>query len=160
MVLGAESLKDILETRQHHKNDKYLLQEAVKPGYLSENRGWFRVFYAFGSIIPCWWDDQTHLYEEITPEDEKSFGLGPLRGVTDIIQKACGLDFFSTEIVFTRDERFVVVDYVNEMCDMRLQSKHLDGVPDRVVRSIAVSLIDFVTKEKRLHLLSHQTPEV
>ena len=160
VVLGAESLKDILETRQHHKNDKYLLQEAVKPGYLSENRGWFRVFYAFGSIIPCWWDDQTHLYEEITPEDEKSFGLGPLRGVTDIIQKACGLDFFSTEIVFTRDERFVVVDYVNEMCDMRLQSKHLDGVPDRVVRSIAVSLIDFVTKEKRLHLLSHQTPEV
>ena len=160
VVLGAETLKDIIETRQHHKNDKYLLQEAVKPGYLSENRGWFRVFYAFGSIIPCWWDDKTHLYEEITIEDEKSFGLGPLRGVTGIVQRACGLDFFSTEIVFTRDERFVVVDYVNEMCDMRLQSKHRDGVPDRVVRSIASSLIKFVAEEKRLHLSSHQTPEV
>lgn len=149
VVLGAETLKDVIETRQHHKNDKYLLQEAVKPGNLSENRGWFRVFYAFGSLYPCWWDDQTHLYEEVTAEEETSFGLTPLRTVTSVIQEACGLDFFSTEIVFTRDERFVVVDYVNEMCDMRLQSSHRDGVPDKIVSSIASSLVDFVVQQKK-----------
>ena len=148
-VLDIQTLKDVIETRQHHKNDKYLLQEAVKPGYLSENRGWFRVFYAFGCILPCWWDDQTHLYEAITADDEKSFGLASLRTVTAMIHQACGLDFFSTEIVFTRDQRFVVVDYVNEMCDMRPQSGHRDGVPDSVVQMIAGSFIDFVVEQKK-----------
>ncbi len=31
VVLGAETLKEILETRLFHKNDKYLLQETVHP---------------------------------------------------------------------------------------------------------------------------------
>lgn len=154
VVVGAESLKDIVETRQHHKNDKYLLQEAVKPGYLSENRGWFRVFYAFGSIILCWWDDQTHVYEEVTPEEEAAFELYPLRSITSTIQRVCQLDFFSTEIVFTRDQQWVVVDYVNEICDMRLQSKFRDGVPDHIVDLIAQLLVDFVAKSK----LAHHSP--
>ena len=33
--------------------------------------------------------------------------------------------------------RLLVVDYVNEICDMRLQSAHPDGVPDAVVARIA-----------------------
>jgi hypothetical protein len=143
VVLGAESLKDVIETRQHHKNDKYLLQEKVVPVEFARHRGWFRVFYAFGLVLPCWWNDETHVYDEITPKDEEGFGLQPLRSITATIQQICGLDFFSTEIAVTPTEKFVVVDYVNEMCDMRLQSRHPDGVPDQIVRSIAESLVDF-----------------
>lgn len=148
VVLGAESLKDIIETRQHHKNDKYLLQEKVVPVHLAERRAWFRVFYAFGRITPCWWDDQTHLYEEVTPEDEEGFGLQPLRAIATTIQEICGLDFFSTEVAFTQAQQFIVVDYVNEMCDMRLKSRHRDGVPDRIVATIVESLIDFTVSCK------------
>lgn len=144
MVLGAESLKDIIETRQHHKNDKYLLQEKVVPVSLADHRAWFRVFYAFGIVLLCWWDDQTHLYEEITPDQEEMFGLGELRTIANIIREICGLDFFSTEVVFTAANSFVVVDYVNEMCDMRVQSLHADGVPDPVVRSIVNAMVEFI----------------
>jgi hypothetical protein len=144
VVLGAESLKDVFDTRQHHKNDKYLLQEKVSPAFLGENRAWFRVFYAFGSIIPCWWDDQTHIYKEITPEHEISFGLDPLRSITRVIRDVCLLDFFSTEIVFTQKQKFVVVDYVNEICDMRIQSRTPDGVPEGVVNAIIQALLSFV----------------
>jgi hypothetical protein len=144
VVLGAESLKDVFETRQRHKNDKYLLQEKVSPAFLAENRAWFRVFYAFGSIIPCWWDDQTHAYKEITPEHENSFGLDTLRSITRIIRDICLLDFFSTEIVYTQKQKFVVVDYVNEICDMRIQSHTPDGVPDNLVNAIIHSMLDFV----------------
>lgn len=143
VVLGAESLKDIIETRQRHKNDKYLLQEKVLPADVALHRGWFRVFYAFGLVLPCWWNDQTHIYEELTPEDEEAFGLQPLHSVGTTIQQICGLDFFSTEIAMTSAGTVVVVDYVNEMCDMRLQSRHNDGVPDPVVHSIAVALVNF-----------------
>ncbi len=145
VVLGAESLKDIIETRQHHKNDKYLLQEKVNPAHLEERRAWFRVFYAFGQIIPCWWDDLTHIYEELTPADEEGFGLRPLRTITATIREICGLEFFSTEIALTPGQSFIVVDYVNEMCDMRLKALHVDGVPDPIVQRIALSLADFLT---------------
>jgi hypothetical protein len=147
VVLGAESLKDVIETRQHHKNDKYLLQEKVVPIEFTHRRGWFRVFYAFGLVMLCWWNDQTHVYEELTPKDEEAFGLQPLRSVAATIQQICGLDFFSTEIAMTSTEKFVVVDYVNEMCDMRLQSSYPDGVPDQVVSSIAKALADFTRSQ-------------
>ena len=144
VVVGAESLKDIIETRQHHKNDKYLLQEKVVPHLLDGRRAWFRVFYAFGRILPCWWDDQTHLYEELTLEEEEGFNLKPLRTIAGTIQEICGLEFFSTEIALTSTQVFVVVDYVNEMCDMRLKSRFTDGVPDRIVQLVVEYLSDFV----------------
>ncbi len=136
VVLGAESLKDVIETRQHHKNDKYLLQETVKPRFLGETKAWFRVLYAFGEIIPCWWNDVTHIYRRVGPDEEEHYGLSALRESMKKIQKICGLDFFSSEIAVTEGNTFVVVDYVNEVCDMRLQSKHADGVPDDVVQMI------------------------
>ena len=148
VVLGAESLKDVIETRQHHKNDKYLLQERVIPVCFDKHRGWFRVFYAFGLVIPCWWNDQTHVYEELTPEDEEAFGLLPLRSVAATIRQICGLDFFSTEVAMTSTEKLVVVDYVNEMCDMRLKSSHSDGVPDTIVLRIAEAFADFAATHR------------
>lgn len=137
VVLGAESLKDIIETRQHHKNDKYLLQEKIVPVTFDGHRAWFRVFFAFGTTILCWWDDQTHIYEVVTPDQEHQFGLSSLRDIALAIRDVCGLDFFSTEIACTSSGTFVVVDYVNEMCDMRLKSLHPDGVPDGVVHTVA-----------------------
>ncbi len=151
VVLGAESLKDIIETRQHHKNDKYLLQEKVTPASLTNRRAWFRVFYAFDQIIPCWWDDLTHIYEELTPGEEEGFGLQPLRSITATIREICGLEFFSTEIALTPGQSFIIVDYVNEMCDMRLKSLYADGVPDAIVLRIAHSLAEFLASSRPTH---------
>jgi len=148
VVTGAETLREVLEARQCHKNDKYLLQETIHPKIINGKRAWFRVFYAFGNIFPCWWDDQTHIYATVETEEELRFSLQNLRQITANIQKICRLDFFSTELVYTSDGRCVAVDYVNEMCDMRLQSQAYDGVPDAVVEAIVISLINFVKKDK------------
>ena len=137
VVLGAETLKDVLDSRQHHKNDKYLLQEQIHPVLLEGKRAWFRVFYAFGQVIPCWWDDVTHIYHECSTAEEERCGFSEMRRIMPVIQSLCKLDFFSSEIALTADGKFVVIDYVNEICDMRLQSKHPDGVPDAVVGTIA-----------------------
>ncbi len=136
VILGAESLKDVIETRQHHKNDKYLLQRRVVPAAMNGRKGWFRVFFVFGRILPCWWDDETHVYALVTREDLEAFSLRPLVTITRKIAEICALRFFSTEIAAVEDGSFVVVDYVNDICDMRLQSKHKDGVPDLIVREI------------------------
>ncbi|GJQ21387.1 MAG: hypothetical protein HBSIN02_17420 [Bacteroidia bacterium] len=144
VVRGARSREEVLEARKHHKDDKYLLQETVRPAYLSENRAWFRVIYAFDDVFSCWWDDQTHVYEEVTSEEEKTYGLNVLTDIARAIHNVCHLEFFSTEIAYTTGNRYVVVDYVNEICDMRPKSAHRDGVPDRIVRSVAEALIRFV----------------
>ena len=72
----------------------------------------------------------------ITREEHEAFGLRPLTTIAKKIREVCRLDFFSTEIAVTRDNRFVVVDYVNDICDMRVQSQHYDGVPDQVLLDI------------------------
>jgi len=136
VVLNAASLKDVIETRQHHKNDKYLLQEKVVPAQVNGRKAWFRVFSVFGEVIPCWWDDETHVYGTVTREEITSLRLRPLMTITKKIHEVCRLDFFSTEIALTAEGKFVAVDYVNDICDMRLQSKHADGVPDTVVAEI------------------------
>ena len=137
VILGAETLKDVIESRQHHKNDKYLLQEKIRRVRMGVRKAWFRVFHTFGLTIPCWWDDESHVYAPLTREDLHTYGLRPLYMTVRRIQQVCNLDFFSTEIAVTEEGRFVVVDYVNEICDMRLQSFHFDGVPDGVVREIS-----------------------
>ena len=136
VILNAASLKDVIETRQHHKNDKYLLQDRIVPVTMHGRKAWFRVFYIFGTVIPCWWDDETHIYAIMTKQEITMHHLRPLITITKKIYEVCKLDFFSTEIAVTANERFVVVDYVNDICDMRLQSKHVDGVPDLAVMEI------------------------
>jgi hypothetical protein len=136
VILGAETLKDVIDSRQHHNNDKYLLQEKIRPLILEGRKAWFRVFYAFGEILPAWWDDETHLYGIVTKSELTRFALRPLITTTRKIWEVCHLDFFSTEIAVPKEKRPVVVDYVNEICDMRLQSMHPDGVPDVLVTEI------------------------
>ena len=136
VIIGAETLKDVIDSRQHHKNDKYLLQKKIKPEPLDGRKGWFRVFYIFGLILPCWWDDETHVYSILTKDEVATYGLRPLAAITGRIREVCRLDFFSTEIAVAQEGKFVVVDYVNEICDMRLQSKHVDGVPDLILVEI------------------------
>ncbi|HAP35829.1 MAG TPA: hypothetical protein DCQ28_07770 [Bacteroidetes bacterium] len=143
VVLGAETLKEILETRQHHKNDTYLLQETVQPKILGNDIAWFRTFYAFGTIILCWWDHRTHIYRVLTKQDERKYNLQKLRPTLMIIRKICRLDFFSSEIALDSEGKFIVVDYVNEICDMRPQSKYFDGVPIEVINTIQIQCAKF-----------------
>jgi hypothetical protein len=136
VIMNATSLKQIIAARQEHKNDKYLIQETITPKVLDGKRAWFRVYFAFGEIIPCWWDDKTHRYTELTPDEEIKYNLSGLKNTMTVIQNICGLDFFSSEIALTEKGTFVVVDYVNEVCDMRFQSKYDDGAPDAIVHKI------------------------
>ncbi len=148
VVMGAETLADVLKARQHLENDKYLLQEKIEPIEIDGKRFWFRSFYAFGNIIHCWWNDLTHIYNEISEEDFQKYHLSEMTSIVQKIHTITNLEFFSTEIALTKENKFIVIDYVNDQCDMRFQSKHFDGVPDNVIYKIVNSLAEFVLKDK------------
>ena len=148
VVTGAESLKEVLDERIAYNNDKYLIQEKIFPSIIDGKRTWFRCFWAFGKVILVLWDDQTHVYEEINEDLKTKINLRKPIQSTKTIYSLTQLDFFSTEIVFSDDQKFVVIDYVNDLCDMRLKSKHADGVPDEIVNQIIAHLIKAIKKVK------------
>ena len=151
VVTGAETLKEVYEERITNLNDKYILQQKIYPSMLDGKRSWFRCFWAFGKAILTWWDDQTHIYSEISEDEFRDFGLKKMYSITKTIAKITELDFFSTEIVLTNENKFIVIDYVNDQCDMRFKSKHIDGVPDNVIQNIVCNLKDKVLDIKKLN---------
>ncbi len=146
VVTGAEGLREVVDTRQHNKDDKYLLQQKIEPVIIEGRRAWFRPFYVYGKVFVCWWDDLTHLYVEASQEEIDKYGLHEIDRIVNTIYTVCGLEFFSTEIALTAEGKFVVIDYVNEICDMRLKSRHFDGVPDNVVEGIAGQIAEGIAK--------------
>lgn len=152
VVTGAETLKEVLVERRTNTSDKYLIQQKINPVDLDGKRAWFRCFWAFGKPISVWWDDQTHIYEYLYSDQLDKNGLRKLNQITRTIARITELDFFSTEIVLTTDKKFVVIDYVNDQCDMRFKSVHKDGVPDIVVEQIIQRLRLTVQRIKKLRI--------
>jgi hypothetical protein len=72
------------------------------------------------------------------------YHLQPLAMMIKKIAANCELQFFSTEPAWDTEDRFYAIDYVNEICDMRLQSKRYDGVPDDLVRLISESIVNYI----------------
>jgi hypothetical protein len=139
VIIGATSLDGVLRARMEFPEQKYLLQSHVTPQCINDKSAWFRVFYAHGETYPCWWATDTHIYQIVTAEEEIQYGLCKLREITKRIASICKLDWFSTEIALADD--FVVVDYVNDEIDTRVQSRAMDGVPDEIVNNIARQLV-------------------
>ena len=148
VVLDARSTEDVQHARRTFWADRYLLQQRVHPALLDGRRAWFRVFYVYGQVIPCWWDDLTHLYAPLRLADEMRHGLSGLRTIVRRIARVVGLDFFTSEIVLGGDGRLVCIDYANAPCDLRLQSQHPDGVPDRVIDRIVDALLSGLPRRR------------
>jgi hypothetical protein len=150
VVVWATSLEQVVAAREEYPTDRYLLQTHVEPLKLGARRAWFRIIYCLGDVFPCWWDEQTHIYVPVTAAEEDLHSLAPLRCIARTVAGRCGLDVFSCEVALTGGNSFVVVDYVNDPLDLRLQSRSCDGVPDEIVQAMVARLVSFVS-EGRSH---------
>jgi hypothetical protein len=144
VINKASTLSQVLVARQEFPTQRYLLQGHIIPAQLGPRMAWFRVIYCAGKVYPCWWDSCTHIYSAVTSDEENFYNLGSLGSLTFLIARLCGLDLFSTEIAITSNGRFVIVDYVNDPIDLRLQSKAFDGVPDNIVKDITERLVELI----------------
>jgi hypothetical protein len=149
VVMHASSLEQVMKARTEFADRKYLLQAQIQPQEITGRKAWFRVYYVNGKIYPCWWDPQTHIFNPLSADEEERFDLTPLRPVVAKIASVCRLDWFSTEIAFSKDGKFVAVDYVNDGIDLRSQSKAHDGVPDEVIRAIAAELVALAARHRQ-----------
>jgi glutathione synthase/RimK-type ligase-like ATP-grasp enzyme len=147
VILGASSFDQIMRARMEFPEQKYLLQATVAPRTIQGRPAWFRVFYAVGKTYVCWWHPLTHVYALVTASEENRYELARLHEITQRIASICKLDWFTTEIALTLED-FVVVDYVNDQIDTRVQSKAVDGAPDEIMQGITSQLVT-IAKENR-----------
>ena len=147
------SMKNTIKARKFDSNDNFLLQKKIKPIRFKGKKAWFRVFYLFGEIIPCWWDPKTKIYDHVTSEQITEFNLIKLLKITNDIAKITEMEWFSTEIAVKekrkKENAFVVVDYVNDQCDMTVKSRAFDGVPDDTVEHTAKRLVAVAWRYKK-----------
>ncbi|MDD5645098.1 MAG: hypothetical protein PHO00_06600 [bacterium] len=145
-VQTARTVDDIQRARSEYPKEKYLVQEKVEPLCIEGKRAWFRPIYACDETYISWWDDKTHIYEILGDDDEKRFNLGEIREIVNKIARVSMLDLFSTEICYSEGGKFVVVDYVNDPCDLRIKSLYYEGVPDEIIDNIIKRIVDTVRK--------------
>lgn len=146
VLMNACSVEDVFRWHSRHKDFIFLLQKQITPCLMNKRPAWFRIFYVFGKIIPCWWDPSTHIYEVVTGNEVNKFRLTPLYDIIKKIGKIYRLGFFSTEIAVEKGRRFIVIDYVNDQCDMRKKSKFIDGVCDEIVDLIVNEIVGNLQK--------------
>lgn len=146
VVTDAQTMQDIQQARQQFPDDKYLVQEKIDPVQINGRRAWFRVFFAFGEVLPCWWDDQTKIADVLSPSEIDKKIYSNIKSIMRKIAGICKLDLFSTEIALTYQRKLVVIDHVNDQVDLRKKSSHFDGIPDEVVDRIVINLVNWVER--------------
>ena len=121
---------------------------AIGVDRLDYSKGLPERFHGFERYLQRHPDQKGSLtYLQIAPVSRGDVGeYQQLRNQLEQIAGICGLNVFSTEIA--RDTRgvWLVVDYVNEPCDFRLQSKVVNGVPDAIVAEIANAVAGWLAR--------------
>ncbi len=144
------TITEIAQARHFNRGDDFLLQEKIIPSVISGKQAWFRVYFLFGEIIPCWWSTDVGSYEYVTLREMYKFKLLPLVRIISEIARVTSMDFFSSEIAVTgegKNRRFVAIDYVNDQPELCVRSeKGRFGPVSEVVQHIAERIVEICWK--------------
>ena len=140
------SIAEIAQARHFNRGDDFLLQEKIEPSVINEKQAWFRVYFLFGEIIPCWWNTEVGSYDHVTLREMYNFKLLPLARIISEIARVTNMEFFSSEIAVTgkgKDRRFLAIDYVNDQPELCVRSeKGRFGPLSEVVQHIAERIVE------------------
>jgi hypothetical protein len=158
-----ESLSAALAAaRQHDRGDSYLVQRGLRCPSLpcedgTERPAYWRVLGCLGDLYAFWWIPQSCAngrpsYRAVTPGEMRRHRLQPVLAYAQALADLSGLDWFSTELCLSdgpeasrfgvvgadgRERPVVAIDYLNDQCDVDVQSRWPGGPPDVFVRRVA-----------------------
>jgi hypothetical protein len=148
--------------RQFDRQDTYLVQREVRsPRLVCDDGGarlaYWRVLYCLGELIPFWWshdemEQGRPSYRRLSVAEVRRHGLRPVLAFAAMLARLARLDWFSTELCLSegpepsryrvtgadgRERPVVAIDYVNDQCDVDVQSRWAGAPPDAVVQYVA-----------------------
>ena len=147
------SIAEIAQARHFNRGDNFLLQEKIEPILLGGDQAWFRVYFLFGELIPCWWNTETGKYRHVTLREMYHYRLLPLARITSEIARITNMEFFSSEVAITgkgKEKRFVAIDYVNDQPELCVRSEKVGGGPVlEVVHHIAERITEIAWRKQK-----------
>ena len=147
------SIAEIAAARHFNRGDNFLLQKKIEPVFIDDKQAWFRVYFLFGEIIPCWWDTNTGRYIHVTLREMYIHRLLPLARITSEIARVTNMEFFTTEIAIAgkgKDRHFISIDYVNDQPELCVRSeKGKEGPVPEVVRHIAERIVEIAWRMQK-----------
>src|SRR5262249_32415886 len=122
-----------------------------------ERPAYWRVIGCMGELFAFWWSPQSHTngrpsYRTVTSSELRRHRLQPIIGYAQALADLSGLEWFSTEVCLSdgpEESRFcviggdgnerpvVAIDYLNDQCDVDVQSRVPSAPPDVIVRRVA-----------------------
>lgn len=157
-VIGAApTLDEIRKAREYERTDDWLIQRMVSWRKLEHRDAYLRGYNVLGCRTLMWWDPRAG-YGILTWDDLREHDLLGAVGLVDQVAQTCGLEFFSTEIAITDspDQRFVLIDYVNDQCDIDPSAAPGRSPPEQWVQWVCTRFAEFTWRKK--HGLAQPEP--
>jgi hypothetical protein len=155
-VIGvAPTLAQITAARDYNRQDDWLIQKMMTWTHFGDRQAYLRAYNILGYRTLMWWNNETG-YSSLTWEDLRRYDLLPTVEMIDRIAGVTGVEFFSTEIAITSQDgaapvqnRFCLIDYVNDQCDIDPHAHPGRSPPESWVRWVCHRLAEFTWRKKR-----------
>jgi hypothetical protein len=174
----TESLHAALAAvRQFDRHDTILVQRGVRgPRLLCEDGverpAYWRVLGCLGDLFAFWWTPQSSAngrasYRAVTSGEMRRYRLSSILAYAQALADLSGLDWFSTELCLSdgpeesrftviggdgRERPVVAIDYLNDQCDVDVQSRVPGAAPDLFVRRLATRFAEEAWRLRRSRL--------
>jgi hypothetical protein len=155
VVVGVEpTLAQITQARDFDRNDDWLVQKMISWTRLGNRPAYLRGYHLLGHRSLMWWckEGKDDRYDLLTWDDLQKYDLLPAVDLIDRVAAASGVDMFSSEIAITKttgDDRFVLIDYINDQCDMDPEARPgTTPVPEQWVKWVCGRLAEFTWRRK------------
>jgi hypothetical protein len=164
----------LADARQLDRHDTYLIQREVSSPLLACEDGcarpaYWRVLHCLGEWTVFWWQPQDRSggrpsYRWMTAAEMRRHRLQPVLEYAKELSELTGLEWFSTELCLSngpewsrytvtgsdgRPRPVLAIDYVNDQCDVDVQSRWPGAPPDHVVRRLAERFAEAAWRQRQ-----------
>ena len=155
VVIGvAPTSTEIAKARDFNRDDDWLVQKMISWTRCGNRPAYLRGYHLLGHRSLMWWckENGEDRYDLLSWADLQKYDLLPAVDLIDRVAAVSGVDFFSSEIAITSatgPDRFVLIDYINDQCDMDPESRPgTTPVPEAWVKWVCGHLAEFTWRLK------------
>lgn len=150
----------IAQARNFNRQTDWLVQKLIRWTKCGDRPGYLRAYNVVGHRTLLWWcrNGAIDTYHSLTWADLNRYDLMPAVNLVDRVAELTGMDYFSLEIAIVPEsgpDRFCLIDYVNDQCDLDPQAHRDFSPPEPFTRWACERLADFVHRKK--HGLREET---
>jgi hypothetical protein len=151
VVVGVPPTREqIAKARDYNRQEDWLVQRMVRWTKFGDKQAYLRGYNILGHRTLMWWSNEGG-YAPLTWNDLRKYDLLGAVNLVDRVAAVTGVEFFSSEIAITGEsgkDRFCLIDYVNDQCDIDLQAQPDRSPPEAWVRWVCQRVAEFTWRKK------------